>query len=290
MKRALFFYNPNAGRSSLSPKRRQKLIESIHGLGLEVTSLCSSPAPGALSSGHLENQDLIIVYGGDGTIHQALGPALDLQLPVAVLPGGTANVLARELSIPRDPARALRLLKEGKRTRMRLGKSGPNYFHLMAGVGLDSHIIDQTSSGLKRRFGVGSYWLAGLRAFRNVPLQPFEIYLDDGPVEATFAVISNSRFYGGHLLLAPAADVTQDCLDVCLFTSRDRKRYVTYLMGVLTGRHVGLPDVHYVKAKEISVRGEPSIPVQMDGEVIGTLPMDFEVARRSVEIFVPRTR
>ena len=290
MKRALFFYNPNAGRISLSPKRRRKLIESIHALGLEVTSLCSSPAPGALSSSHLENQDLIIVYGGDGTIHQVLKPALDLQLPLAVLPAGTANVLARELSIPRDPARALRLLQEGRRTRIRLGKSGQNYFHLMAGVGLDSHIIDQTSPGLKRRFGVGSYWLAGLRAFRKVPLQPFEIYLDDRPVEATFAVISNSRYYGGHLLLAPAADVTEDCLDVCLFTSRDRKRYVTYLMGALTGKHVGLSDVHYRKAKEVKVRGESTIPVQLDGEVIGTLPMDFEVARRSVEIFVPRTR
>ena len=290
MKRALFFYNPTAGRIGLSPKRRQKLIESIHALGLEVTSVCSSPGPGTLSNSHLENQDLIIVYGGDGTIHDVLEPALDLQLPVAVLPAGTANVLARELSIPRDPGRALRLLKEGRRTRIRLGKSGQNYFHLMAGVGLDSHIIDQTSTGLKRRFGVGSYWLAGLRAFRNLPLQPFEIYLDDSPVEATFAVISNSRYYGGHLLLAPAADVTQDCLDICLFTSRDRKRYFTYLMRVLTGSHVELPDVHYVKAKEISVRGEPSIPVQMDGEVIGTLPMDFKVARRSVEVFVPRTR
>ena len=287
MKHALFFYNPSSGRVRLSPKRRKKLIESIHALGLEVTSLCSSPVPGTLSCDHLENQDLIIVYGGDGTIHEVVKPALDRQLPVAILPAGTANVLARELSIPRDPARALRLLRSGRRTRIRLGKSGQNYFHLMAGVGLDSHIIDQTSPGLKRRFGVGSYWLAGLRAFRNIPLRPFEIYLDDRPVEATFAVISNSRYYGGHLLLAPAADVTEDCLDVCLFTSRDRSRYLTYLMRALTGKHVDLSDVHYLKAKQIRVRGEASIPVQMDGEVIGTLPMDFEVARRSVEVFVP---
>ena len=288
MKRALFFYNPNAGRVRLSPKRRKKLIESMHALGLEVTPLCSSPAPGALSSDTLENQDLIIVYGGDGTIREVLKPALDRQLPVAILPAGTANVLARELSIPRDPARALRLLREGRRTRIHLGKSGQDYFHLMAGIGLDSHIIDQTSPGLKRRFGVGSYWLAGFRAFRNLPLQPFEVYLDDHSVEATFAVVSNSRYYGGHLLLAPAADVTEDCLDVCLFTSRDRSRYLTYLLATLTGRHVELPDVHYLKAKEISVRGKPSIPVQMDGEVIGSLPMDFEVASRSVEVFVPR--
>ena len=207
---------------------------------------------------------------------------------MAILPAGTANVLARELSIPRDPDRALRLLRGGRRTRIRLGKSGQNYFHLMAGIGLDSHIIDQISPGLKRRFGVGSYWLAGLRALRNLPLQPFEIYLDDRPVEATFAVISNSRYYGGHLLLTPAADVTEDCLDVCLFTSRDRSRYLSYLLGALTGRHVRLSYVHYLKAREISVRGEAYIPVQMDGEVMGTLPMDFEVARRSVEVFVPR--
>ena len=288
MKRALFFYNPNAGRVRLSPKRRKRLIEAIHAVGLEVTSLCSSPAPGTLSTDLLKNQDLIIVYGGDGTIHEVLKPALEQQIPVAILPAGTANVLARELSIPRDPARALRLLREGRRTRIRLGKSGQTYFHLMAGVGLDSHIIDQTSPGLKRRFGVGSYWLAGFRAFRNLPLQPFEICLDNRPLEATFAVISNSRYYGGHLLLAPAADVTEDCLDVCLFTSRDRSRYLTYLAGALTGRHVKLSDVHYLKAKKISVRGEPSIPVQMDGEIIGNLPMDFEVASRSVEVFVPR--
>ncbi len=288
MKRALFYYNPNAGRITLSPRRRQKLIEAIHAMGLEVTAVRSSPASGALRSEDLHDHDLIIAYGGDGTIHQVLEPALDLQLPVAVLPAGTANVLARELSIPRDPTRALRLLKEGTRTRIRLGKSGPNYFHLMAGVGLDSQVIDQTSSALKRRFGVGSYWLAGLRAYRHLPLEPFEIYLDGRSAEATFAVISNSRLYGGHLQLAPDADVTEDCLDICLFTSRDRKRYVTYLLRVLTGGHVKLPDVHYVKARHISVRGKDSIPVQMDGEIIGTLPMDFSVARRSVEVFVPR--
>ncbi len=288
MKRALLFYNPQAGRISLSPRRLRKLIESIHALGLEVSAVPSRAEPGALSGENLVDQDVLIVHGGDGTIHEALEPALDHQIPIALLPAGTANVLARELGIPRDPARALRLLRQGKRTRICLGKSGGRYFHVMAGVGLDSHIIDQTSGGLKRCFGMGSYWLAGLSAFRRIPLRPFEVLLDDCPYKATFAVISNARHYGGHLLVAPAANVSEECLDVCLFTSTNRKRYVVYLLGSLIGKHIELSDVHYRKARRIRALGESNIPVQMDGEVVGNLPMDFEVAGRSIELFVPR--
>lgn len=285
MSKATLLYNPAAGRRPLSLRRLNRVLELLHGMGVAADAVATKPR-GCMTPLDLGGKDLLIVWGGDGSIHDAIPEAVKWRVPLAVLPAGTANVLAREIGIPRVPERALRLIAAGKTRRLRLGRGCDEYFHLMAGVGPDGHVIRNNPGPLKKTLGVGSYWLAGLRAFRNLPLKPFEALLDGGSHRATFAVVSKSRYYGGHLLVAPQASVFDGLLDVCLFQATDRWSFLRYLYGAFNGKHVRFPDVVYRRTERVEVLGDETIPIQMDGDVVGHLPMAF-TCEDGIEVFAP---
>ncbi len=304
MTEAVLLYNPAAGRRPLSQKRLRLLLQGLRQHGIEAEPVCTRLSSRAVSESEadsteplhpsppdfrldLAGKDRLIVYGGDGTLHEAFRLAAPWNIPVALLPAGTANVLARELGIPLRLEEALPIAASGTVRSIYLGEGGGRYFHLMSGIGLDAEVIARVPPGLKKTLGIGAYWLTGLAAFGSCPLRPFQVTLDGTEWEASFAVIANARRYGGHLLMAPHANVYEECLDVCLFTSKRKTRFLHYLWGVLRRRHLDYPDVVYRKTQRVEVTGDPSVPVQMDGELVGNLPMSFSVFSRGVQIVVP---
>jgi YegS/Rv2252/BmrU family lipid kinase len=244
------------------------------------------PAGTPLTAPELQNQDLLIVYGGDGTFQQAIPEALRWKVPLGLLPGGTANVLARELDIPLDCEEALQVLGRRKSRKIHVAQANGRFFHLMAGVGFDAFVVSQIKKSTKRALGIGAYWLTAVLSLTRYPFQPFELNLDGENYQGTSAVIGNVRSYGGQLLVTPQASVEEKCLDVCLFTSRHRWRYLSYAFGALTGRHIFYPDVVYRKATRVRVSKE-GIPVQLDGETAGQTPLMFSAFDKTVTVFVP---
>jgi YegS/Rv2252/BmrU family lipid kinase len=287
MKKAVLYYNPRAGRSSLSCRQLDTLLERLFRVGVSAEAATSSSPEELEDVLKLEGKDLLLIYGGDGTLHSLLPAVVREKIPVALLPAGTANVLARELEIPRKLEKAIELLRTGRLRRIHLGQSQGKFFHLMVGVGLDGHIVSSTGDLLKRYLGVGAYWLAGLSHFWTVPLHAFEIELDGKPQQAGFAVISNCRYYGGQLGITPRASVFEDDLDVCVFTGTSRSRFLTYLYRILRGTHLSLPDVVYRKVSSVRVYGDERILVQMDGEVSGHPPLKITSYPPGIEILVP---
>ncbi len=164
MSTALLLYNPAAGRFPLSEKRLKALLKTLYDYGIRAETAITQPSQQA--SLNLENKDLLIVYGGDGTLHEVIPEVVKWQVPVALLPAGTTNVLARELGIPRDPERALALVPQRKLQRIHLGwgdrgqdprglspispPQAGRYFHLMAGIGFDGDVISRTGQHLKK--------------------------------------------------------------------------------------------------------------------------------------------
>ncbi len=284
--RAILLYNPAAGRFPLSRRRIVRILEKLHGMGIPAEAM-ATPPPGNGRGLDLEGCDLLIVCGGDGTLHDLIPEILRRKPLLAILPCGTANVLARELGIPRTTERALEVIRTGKSRRIYLGRAGDRLFHLMAGVGVDAFVISQVGRRLKRVLGVGAYWLAGFRSFWQFPLKPFRVELDGETHEATFALVSKSRFYGGNLQLTPNASLFEDRLDVCLFQSTRRLRFVRYLWGILSGSHLGYPDVLYRKTSRVSICPEQPVGVQMDGELAGWAPIEFAAGGDSLEVLVP---
>ncbi len=283
---AILLYNPYAGRVILSEKRRKMLQERLYCRGIRTHAVSTPADPTFPLSLDFTDRQLLIVYGGDGTIRQALESAVVAGVPMAVLPAGTVNLLAREMGIPLDPERAADLVGKSRR-RIFLGQGNGHYFHHMAGIGLDAFVVQQLPAWQKRAFGAAAYGMTALTALWRYPMPSFEICLDDGERQrATFALVANSPRYGGGFRIVPKASLYRDSLDVCLFTSRCRLRFFVYLWGVLWGRHLSYPDVIYRSSRHLEVGGETTVPVQLDGEFIGTLPMNFE-AGPALEIVVP---
>lgn len=282
---ALLLYNPAAGRFPLSERRLKSFLGTLNDYGIRTETAVTQPSKEV--SLNLENKNLLIVYGGDGTLHEVIPEVLRWQVPVALLPAGTTNVLARELGIPRDPERALSLVPQRKLQKIHLGRGDQRYFHLMAGVGFDGDVISRTGYHIKKALGIVAYWLVAHVSLLKYPMTPFELTLEGEVHRGTFAVIGNARKYGGELLLTPKASVQENCLDVCLFTSRQRLRYLFYLWGVLSGRHLRYPDVLYRKVRHVKVSGDRTVPIQMDGELIGQSPMEFSSSSQGLQMVVP---
>jgi len=287
MTSAVLVYNPAAGRFPLSEKRLKALLENLDRYGIRAEAAMTRPLQEPSTWLNLKDTDLLIVYGGDGTLHGVIEQAVKWKVPVALLPAGTTNVLARELGIPRDPEQALSLVGRRKLQKIHLGQANGKYFHLMAGIGFDGYVISRMNQPMKKVLGIGAYWLAAAIAILRYPLPPFELKIEGEVHQGTFAVIGNARYYGGEFLVTPRASVKESCLDVCLFTGRQRWRYLSYLLGILSGKHLHYHDVIYRKVQHVELSGDSSVPIQMDGELIGHGPMEFISSSEGLEVVVP---
>ena len=181
-------------------------------------------------------------------MNEAIQALVGTPTPLAVWPGGTSNVLARELGLPGGLDLLADVIAAGATRRVSVGRAGERYFLLMAGVGLDADVVRAVHPGLKRLTGEGAYWMAGLRQLTDWHPVPFLVETDGGQHRATFAVVANAASYGGGLRFAPEARMDDDLLDMCLFDSTERHRFARYLAAAFTGSHLGLPGVTYVKA------------------------------------------
>jgi YegS/Rv2252/BmrU family lipid kinase len=241
-------------------------------------------------------EKLIIVCGGDGTINEAVQPMVGKDCALAVWPGGTANVLARELKLPDEPDELARIIARGATLRISVGhaykrESGwQRYFLLMAGIGVDAAIVQGVDPQLKRRAGVGAFWVSALDYLRRMPLTPFSLGIGQEHYNATFACIGNAAEYGGWFNLTPEASLEEGKLDVCIFNSRNRASLLWNALRGLTGTHLKSPDVVYRKAVVAYANSNDDAMVQLDGEVVGNLPMLFASLPEALSIVVPERR
>jgi YegS/Rv2252/BmrU family lipid kinase len=297
-KRATLIYNPAAGALRRDLTQIERLIPALRERGVIVT-----PRPTA-HAGHAtelaaaavrENQDLVIVCGGDGTINEAAQPLVSAQTTLAIWPCGTANVLAEELRLPREPRELARLIAEDSVRTVSVGRAlqpdagWQRYFLLMAGIGLDAKIVDSVDLGLKRRAGKAAYLASGLDYLARMPQTPFSIDLNGHHRESTFTVISNAAHYAVWFTLAPGARMDDDKLDVCVFNTNSRLAYLGYaLMSMAGGSHTKSPGVVYQEAREVKANSNDAALVQLDGEVVGHLPMKFEIVPQALRVIAPQ--
>jgi YegS/Rv2252/BmrU family lipid kinase len=236
----------------------------------------------------LDNEpDLIIVAGGDGTVNEVIAGMAGTRVPLLVLPCGTANVLAKEIGLPRDLFQSIDLLNTGTVRRIALGKAGERYFALMAGIGVDASIVAAVNPRLKQKLGQMAFWIAGLRQFCLYSFPSFEIATEGGLHRGTFAVIARARSYGGPFSIASRADLFSDKFDICIYQSESRWRYLSYLFFTALGRHVSVPDVRHLSAERVDARGDSNVWFQVDGELGGRLPQRFTIEKDALSLILP---
>jgi diacylglycerol kinase family enzyme len=222
--------------------------------------------------------DCVAVYGGDGTLNEAANGLLGRDLPLAFLPGGTANVMAHELGLPQNPVRAARLLLKGSARAIYPGMIGERAFLLMAGFGFDGMAVHRVSPRLKSRVGKLAYVWAGLQAFaaHHPPLQ-----VSNGGVPVPggqWAIVCRAKHYGGPYVIDPAAGLAQPELSLIVMPHRGVLPFLVGSLGLRLRRPRGGAVVQHGTA--FRIQSDAPIPVQVDGDAFA-IGRDFTLGLAS---------
>lgn len=284
-----FIGNPKAGKEIL---RRIKWSEkNLKGLGAEVLALITEKRGDAekwTRTVREEGFDRVVVAGGDGTVNEVINGGISAQIPIGIIPIGVSNVLALELGIPIDIEKSSRIAIQGDLRWVPLGKANNRYFSLWAGVGFDAVVVCKLNLRLKRYLGKLAYILTGIKVFINYRPPLIEIITDRGElIKGYSAIIGKSKFYGGRFSVTPHAGIEKEELDLCIFQKGRRVDLLRYLFGVLMKRHLNFKDVIYRKAKEVKIHSDGNVPVQIDGDCGGELPITVSIVPQAIQLIFP---
>jgi YegS/Rv2252/BmrU family lipid kinase len=243
--------------------------------------------------------DAVFVVGGDGTINEVVNGLADSAVALAVLPGGTGNVWAKEQGLPtRSPRHLLplvdsvRALVPGTTRRIDLGKANGRYFLQWTGLGLDAEVTYamEPRTRRQRRLGTLGYVVAGFTTAATMAGIRTRICIDDEIIyrRAILVVISNSQLYGGLVRIATDARLDDGLLDVAVFAGSGFVSVMRTALGVITGLHVRDPRHSVFLGREIRVETDKPMATHVDGEPSGTTPLVCEVVPRALTVMIPR--
>ena len=247
-----------------------------------------------------DGADVILVAGGDGTINEVVNGMAHSNVPLGILPAGTANVLANELGIGNTMECAANALGDCVSERIALGLltpqsiTTPRYFLLMTGAGLDAEIVYRLSPRLKNALGKLAYWVGGFRKV-GTRLTEFSVRAEGMEFTASFALASRVRNYGGDLEIAPTISLLDDEFELVLFEGSSSFTFLWYMLGVVVRQHPSMRGITILRTRKISIGApaERDIHLQVDGEYVGLAPATIEIVPNSLSLLVPshfRTR
>ena len=239
--------------------------------------------------------DVVIAVGGDGTINEIIQALAGSETALGVLPGGTANVWAREVGIPLDVSGAREVLVHGQRRRIDLGRANERYFLLMAGIGLDGEVTHAVEKKSLKRLGAFAYLLMG--AWLGLSYPSFRTFLQvDGrvvKVNALQMIIGNTQLYGGAVKYTWQAKCDDGLLDICIVRKHDMWNRVLIFLDFILHREQRRQWVYYMTCKSVKLRTRRPIAMQIDGDPVGYTrkgypPVTFTIAPQALKVIVPQ--
>ncbi len=233
--------------------------------------------------------DAILVAGGDGTLHAALGALLHSGLPLGVLPLGTANDFARSIGLPMTPEAAADVIAAGAWHAVDVARVNGEYFLNAANVGLGVKVTRRLNGGLKSRWGVFSYALALIAALASMRVFRARVVYDE-TAETLYTVhitVGNGRYYGGGMAVAERAHVNDGLLYLYNIEPVGFWRLLRLLPALRTGRHGHYPEVFMHSGQRLLIETPQPLQITADGEVCGTTPAQFDVLLAALKVFVP---
>jgi diacylglycerol kinase (ATP) len=307
MRPALLIWNPASGGGRRFGARIPEIRAILAERGFDAT-VAPTTEPGhatalAAEACRAGGCEVVFGMGGDGTLREIAVALLGSSVPLAILPGGTTNVLALALGIPAQPMRAAELYRAAPSEALDLhrldvgvvrtmgaarGAGAGIPFLMMVTVGVDSEILRRASQAAKKRFGrlaVAAQAIGALRAYGT----PTHLLVADGRRAAgSFLAASNIRYYGGPFEITPRADPLDGQLDFAVFSGAGRLAILELALDVLTGTHLSRQDFVTWKGPSARVEGEGEVWLQIDGDPLRlALPIEIGLAPERMSILKP---
>ena len=287
-RRVLVIYNPKAGRFTAG--RLARVVRRLSDADATVTvreTARRGDAQSFAAAASAGDFDVIVAAGGDGTINEVVNGLTGKDVPLAVIPLGTANVLAQEIGLCACPLTIARTILAGDVRPIHVGSANGRRFVMMAGVGFDAHVVARVGPLVKRFLGKGAYVFESVVAMLQFRYPVYGVTIDGQSYRAASVIIANGRYYGGRFVCAPRASLDDGSLEVCLFLRTGPWNVVRYGLGLLTGTLDRLPDVKVVSGSRISVDGGAGEPVQCDGDTSLGLPLIALAGDTSLQLVMP---
>jgi YegS/Rv2252/BmrU family lipid kinase len=287
-RRGLMLVNPNArrGTEALDP-----VIERLEAGGIHV-AVERFETPDEVANDIVRRRheaDLVIVCGGDGTINSAAKGVLETDLPMGIIPLGTANDLARTLGIPDDLLGAADIITAGKQRRIDLGEVNGHPFFNVASLGLSADLARGLTREAKRRWGKLGYALAAMRVLAAA--RPFraEIIGDAGTVTVRTLQIAvgNGVHYGGGTVIHENASIDDAHLDLYSLELKNVWKFGLMLGAFRRGQHGAWDEVRTAKSTEFDIRTQEPKAINTDGDIVTQTPAHFRIRPRAVRVFAP---
>jgi diacylglycerol kinase (ATP) len=290
----LIVYNPAAGQSPDLKTTLDRVANLWRDLGWQV-QIAATTAPGdattkaktAAQSGY----NAVIAAGGDGTVNEVMNGLVGTDTALGVLPLGTVNIWAREMGLSMDMLKAADSLGKSELTKIDVGMAGNRYFLLMAGIGFDAAVTATVRSEEKKLLGAIAYVKQAIQIAWNFRGVRLKLRIDGKRVRGKIlmVIVGNSQLYGGVIKFTAHATIDDGLLDVCVIKGRGMLSAPRRLISIFARHYNRDPQVKYYQAKQVEIRRKrgKALPVQVDGDYLGTTPMSFRVVPDSLWIMVP---
>ncbi len=286
----LIILNPVAGRNE--HKKFADIIQILEDNNLDIKILETSEAGhGKILAQQNINAgyNMIVAAGGDGTINEVLNGIYPSSVPFGIIPLGTVNVLAKEIALLDSSASIAQCIIDAHHRPCWLGKSNGRYFSLMISAGLDALSVANVSSKLKRLIGKNAYAISFLTQLIRSKNLKYTVTADGKIYDAANVIVTNGKFYGGEFICAPDASLEDRQLYLLMAVKFGRWNAVKAAYLMLTNKYYKSKDVIILPADRITVScSQGNIPLQMDGDSAGYLPISITCSKSSINLIQPK--
>lgn len=292
MKKLKFIYNPSSGDGTFKNKL-DYLIERFQRIGYMMIPYRSSDMKNlekAFSDIH-EDYKAVCISGGDGTLSSVINimASMKLDLPVAIFPFGTANDFAVHLNIPRDIDACCEIIEQGKTKKVDIGRANDNYFLNVCSAGLLTDVAYKTDTNLKNALGKLAYYMKGIEEIPKFTPVKLRMQYGFNIIEDNFLLllILNGSSAGGFNRLAPSAKIDDGLMDVIAIKNTNITNMLSIFLKILRGEHIGDSNLYNFQTDKLAITCEGRCETDIDGERGPNFPLDVEVKKHFLKVFVP---
>jgi diacylglycerol kinase (ATP) len=278
--------NP-AARSEKAKRWRARVESFARGCVICATSRAGEAEALARHAAQ-EGFEKIVAAGGDGTINEVVNGLAGSDAALGLLPIGTMNVFATELGLPAHDLELCWNIIQGDNTRLvDLPSANGKHFVQLAGVGLDAQVVKETSLTLKRSFGPLSYLISAAQIAARQPPRLFLESENSSIDEGSFVLVGNGRLYGGPFPFFKQALIDDGLFDVIVFKQLGYLEIIKYLQDVFFSSEIRVPEIEYFQTRRLRVTSDSEVPVELDGELVGSCPVEFQLRERTLRVLAP---